>query len=382
MRANGEPMRASSAARTMSHAKAIPRPTPRQAPCTAAIVGTSRSASRCSSGLNRSLRIASASSVSGSASVRSRPAENARPAAVTSTARASPTESSARWKSATISASSEFKRSGRSRRNSATPSSIVHVTVMSAPSKKTPTIDGDRARTLRGAIGDAALHADIRSTRCPRHLPDGDGSGQRQVSRGPRPRRADLAPRQPRRLLPADRAVPARQRHRADQLPVPAPRRPGRLCVHRRGLRSLVSGGREEIDAGMAQAVAAYKQLEARCDLVVIEGTDFTGPSSPWSSTSTPASPATSARRWSPSSTATTALATSSRRCGSARSRWSARRHRPGPDRQPGPAEGARRGRLPPCRRAGTAPPGGRSPRTTPCGTRRWPSSATPSARR
>ncbi len=46
-------------------------------------------------------------------------------------------------------------------------------------------------------------------------------------------------------------------------------------------LRGLVSGSREVADAGMAQAVAAYKELEARCDIVVIEGTDFTGPSSP-----------------------------------------------------------------------------------------------------
>ena len=46
-------------------------------------------------------------------------------------------------------------------------------------------------------------------------------------------------------------------------------------------LRSLVSGTRDVADAGMAQAVAAFKALEARCDVVVIEGTDFTGPSSP-----------------------------------------------------------------------------------------------------
>ena len=45
-------------------------------------------------------------------------------------------------------------------------------------------------------------------------------------------------------------------------------------------LRSLLSASRDEADAGMAQAVAAYKQLEQSCDLVVIEGTDFTGPSS------------------------------------------------------------------------------------------------------
>ena len=45
-------------------------------------------------------------------------------------------------------------------------------------------------------------------------------------------------------------------------------------------VRSLISGTREQADAGMAQAVAAYKQIEAGCDIVVIEGTDFTGPSS------------------------------------------------------------------------------------------------------
>ena len=44
-------------------------------------------------------------------------------------------------------------------------------------------------------------------------------------------------------------------------------------------LRSLLSASRDEADAGMAQAVAVYKQLEEACDLVVIEGTDFTGPS-------------------------------------------------------------------------------------------------------
>ena len=44
-------------------------------------------------------------------------------------------------------------------------------------------------------------------------------------------------------------------------------------------LRSLLSASRDEADAGMAQAVAVYKQLEEACDVVVIEGTDFTGPS-------------------------------------------------------------------------------------------------------
>jgi len=46
-------------------------------------------------------------------------------------------------------------------------------------------------------------------------------------------------------------------------------------------LRSLVSGTREIVDAGIAHALAEFKALEARCDVVVIEGTDFTGPSSP-----------------------------------------------------------------------------------------------------
>ncbi len=46
-------------------------------------------------------------------------------------------------------------------------------------------------------------------------------------------------------------------------------------------LRELVSGTREVADAGMAQAVAAYRALEEHCDIVVIEGTDFTGPSAP-----------------------------------------------------------------------------------------------------
>ena len=56
------------------------------------------------------------------------------------------------------------------------------------------------------------------------------------------------------------------------------------------------SGNREIADAGIAEALAEFKALEARCDVVVIEGTDFAGPSSPPSSTSTPVSPAISAR--------------------------------------------------------------------------------------
>ena len=46
-------------------------------------------------------------------------------------------------------------------------------------------------------------------------------------------------------------------------------------------LRRLVAGSDETADAGIAQALAEFKALEARSDIVVIEGTDFTGPSSP-----------------------------------------------------------------------------------------------------
>ncbi len=47
-------------------------------------------------------------------------------------------------------------------------------------------------------------------------------------------------------------------------------------------VRAMAGGGRTEAaDVAMAEVVAAYKALEARSDMVVIEGTDFTGVSSP-----------------------------------------------------------------------------------------------------
>jgi phosphate acetyltransferase len=46
-------------------------------------------------------------------------------------------------------------------------------------------------------------------------------------------------------------------------------------------LHQLVSGPSEVADAGMAQALATFKQIESSCDVVVVEGTDFTGVSSP-----------------------------------------------------------------------------------------------------
>ena len=73
-------------------------------------------------------------------------------------------------------------------------------------------------------------------------------------------------------------------------------------------LRSLLSASRDEADAGMAQAVAVYKQLEARVRPRRHRGHRLhRARRRTSSSTSTPASPATSARPSSPSSTATTA---------------------------------------------------------------------------
>ncbi len=46
-------------------------------------------------------------------------------------------------------------------------------------------------------------------------------------------------------------------------------------------LRTLVSHSRDVADAAMSRAVSAFMELESRCDIVVIEGTDFTGASSP-----------------------------------------------------------------------------------------------------
>jgi phosphate acetyltransferase len=43
----------------------------------------------------------------------------------------------------------------------------------------------------------------------------------------------------------------------------------------------LISGPRRIADVGMTQALAAYKQIESNSDVVVVEGTDFTGVSSP-----------------------------------------------------------------------------------------------------
>jgi hypothetical protein len=57
MRANGDPSRALPAAIVTSQASAIPRPTPRQAPCPAANVGSSRYRILLKSGLKVSARI-------------------------------------------------------------------------------------------------------------------------------------------------------------------------------------------------------------------------------------------------------------------------------------------------------------------------------------
>src|SRR5580700_6769589 len=132
MRANGEPIRASSAAYTRSHASARPSPVPRQAPWTAAIVGTATPAIRVISGLRRSRRIASPSSWSGSASERSRPLQNARPSPRTSSARAPPVSAASRlsMSSRTIATLIAFILSVRSSTSSATPSSTVRRTVL------------------------------------------------------------------------------------------------------------------------------------------------------------------------------------------------------------------------------------------------------------
>src|SRR5580700_4828967 len=131
MRANGEPIRASSAAYTRSHASARPSPVPRQAPWTAAIVGTATPAMRAIRGLSTSRRIASPSSWRGSASERSRPLQNARPSPRTSSARAPPVSAASRlaMSSRTIASFTAFNLSGRSSTSSASPSLTVRRTV-------------------------------------------------------------------------------------------------------------------------------------------------------------------------------------------------------------------------------------------------------------
>jgi phosphate acetyltransferase len=44
----------------------------------------------------------------------------------------------------------------------------------------------------------------------------------------------------------------------------------------------LVGGSRRVADAGMSQALMVYKQIETNSDVVIVEGTDFTGVSSPF----------------------------------------------------------------------------------------------------
>ena len=87
MRANGDPIRASSATYTTSHAEREPEARAERGPCTAANVGTASSARRATTGFSESLRIASPSSLAGSASARSRPAQKPRPSPRTTSAR-------------------------------------------------------------------------------------------------------------------------------------------------------------------------------------------------------------------------------------------------------------------------------------------------------
>src|SRR5215831_18610794 len=136
IRANGDPIFASSAQYTTSQASAIPSPTPRHAPCTAAKVGAGKAAIRLMIGLTMPSRMASASSLPGSASARSRPAQNPAPSPLSTTARtaARSTRSKAATNSFAIASLMAFNLSGRLRTISASESLIVRSTAMSLPS--------------------------------------------------------------------------------------------------------------------------------------------------------------------------------------------------------------------------------------------------------
>src|ERR1700691_4521566 len=114
----------------MSQASARPSPVPRQAPCTAAMVGTARPAIRSISGLKTSRSTASPSSCSGSASARSRPLQNARPSPRISRARAPSASAllSVSTRSCTITRFIAFILSGRLSTTSATPLSRLYRT--------------------------------------------------------------------------------------------------------------------------------------------------------------------------------------------------------------------------------------------------------------
>src|SRR5215467_4217408 len=133
IRANGDPIFASSAQYTTSQASAIPSPTPRHAPCTAAKVGAGKVAIRLMIGLTIPSRMASASSLPGSASARSRPAQNPAPSPLNNNARtvARSTCSKAATNSFAIAWLMALSLSGRLRTISASESLIVRSTAIS-----------------------------------------------------------------------------------------------------------------------------------------------------------------------------------------------------------------------------------------------------------
>src|SRR5580700_117742 len=148
----------------MSHASARPSPVPRQAPCTAAMVGTATLAILSISGLNTSRRTASPSSCSGSASARSRPLQNARPWPRTSRAR-TPSASarlSVSARSCTIARFIAFILSGRLSTTSATPPSRLYRTgpELSDAGIRGALLGGEDLELAR-ADGDAVLVDDV-----------------------------------------------------------------------------------------------------------------------------------------------------------------------------------------------------------------------------
>src|SRR6266545_178281 len=167
MRANGDPMRASSATYTTSHASARPSPVPSAAPCTAAKVGAGKSASRATAGFSDPFRIASPSSLAGSASARSRPAQKPRPSPRTISARtpAFSAASSRACRSATRAALTAFILSGRFSTSSPSASSTWSRTVSPGLLVIRPALLGGEDLELTRADRLAVLVEDVPAVR-------------------------------------------------------------------------------------------------------------------------------------------------------------------------------------------------------------------------